>query len=805
VTVSLFAVERLVFTSNIHLLAPSRLRARTALVSSLLSSAALLLVTAPVLSQSSTLGPVIVSPAEPKPQSAARPAREQQGATRRARRAAQNQTTAKPVPLPIAEPATTPLNTNVVAGGASHLGLTAREMPASVEVIGQNTMREQGYRTTSETAAGAVGVLAGDAGGAFGAFSMRGFTGSQVNILYNGIWIGPQDITSRIMDTANLEQVEILKGPSAIMSGFGAIGGTINYVNRQPAAGPVKSELDTSIDTLGTYRTHYGSGGSTSVPGLDYRFDASSSRIDSRIDGVNDQLNNVSGQLNYRVTDWLKVWGAIEYKRDDGHAYWGTPLTTTDFSGPNSTRSVVSGSMINTFTGDLIGPVTVDRRTTSTSYNTADNRIGTREMWVRGGFEFNVNNAVTFKNQTYEYGAKRQWYDSETYAFNLGTSMIDRDRFFVTHKQQVVGNITDLIVNNSVAGMENRFAGSLQVSRNEIQFQQEGNPNSFPFDSVKVLNPDPGFYGIPQPNIRNSTLDNVALSLEDRLKITPWFSLMGGVRIEDLALTRDGVNFDGSVPAGQPFTRTWDPVSYRAAATFEPVKGLTFYAMTATSYNAAAAGIFSVSPANSLQLTSARIYETGVKAITDDQRAEFTFAASDIERRNVYVFLTNAIATLAGEVHSQGIELSAAWRPIDPLRIWGNVAVTESRYGDFDVWTGNTPSNVAPIIINAGASWRWDNWRWPVEIGGSIRHVGQRYLFEDDMTAMLPYTTADLYAFVDVPGRDLPWQGLDKMRFGFRVRNVTNALYAQWSDPGYPNQVYLGSPRTFELSASARW
>lgn len=776
--------------------AASRARARAAV----LSSTALLFATTSAWSQSSTLGPVVVSP--PKPQSATRQGADQHGAPKRAKRAARNPA-AKPVP--VTEPAPTPLNSNVVAGSASRLGLTAHEMPASVEVIGQQTMREQGYRTTSETAIGAVGVLAGDAGGAFAGFSMRGFTGSQINILYNGIWIGPQDITSRIMETANLEQVEIIKGPSSIMSGFGGIGGAINYVNRQPTSGPIKNELDTSIDTLGTYRTHFGSGGSTLVPGLDYRFDVSSSRIGSRIDGVSDQLNNFSGQINYRVTDQLKVWGAAEYKRDDGHAYWGTPLTTTAFSGPNATRGVVAGSMINTFTGDLIGPVTVDSRTTSTSYNTADNRIDAHELWLRGGFEFNINNAVTFKNQTYEYGAKRQWFDSETYAFNPGTSMIDRDRFFVTHKQQVVGNITDLVVDNVVAGMENRFAGSLQVSRNEIQFQQEGNPNSYPFDSVTVLNPDSGLYGIPQPNIRNSTLDNVALSLEDRLKITPWFALIGGVRIEDLALSRDGINFDGSIPAGQPFSKTWDPVSYRAAATFEPVKGLMFYGMTATAYNAAAAGIFSVSPANSLELTSTRIYETGVKAISPDKRAEFTFAAYDIERRNVYVFLTNAVATLAGEVHSRGVEIAGALRPIEPLKIWGNVAFTESRYGDFDVWTGNTPSNVAPVIVNAGASWRWDDWRWPVEIGGSIRHVGQRYLFEDDMTAMLPYTTADLFAFVDVPGRDLPWQSVEKMRFSFRIRNVTNALYALWSDPGYPNQVYLGSPRTFELSASAKW
>ena len=62
-------------------------------------------------------------------------------------------------------------------------------------------MREQGYRTTTETAQGAVGVLSGDAAGAPAGYSMRGFTGSSINILYNGIWTGPQDITSRLMDT----------------------------------------------------------------------------------------------------------------------------------------------------------------------------------------------------------------------------------------------------------------------------------------------------------------------------------------------------------------------------------------------------------------------------------------------------------------------------------------------------------------------------------------------------------------------------------------------------------------------------
>ncbi len=123
-----------------------------------------------------------------------------------------------------------------------------------------------------------------------------------------------------------------------------------------------------------------------------------------------------------------------------------------------------------------------------------------------------------------------------------------------------------------------------------------------------MINPDPGVYGLQQqPNVRNSHLDTLAGSVEDRLKINPMFSLIGGIRFEDFQLSRDGSNFDGSPVTGQPFTANWTPVSYRAGYKFEPVKGLMFYSMYATAYDPAAAGIFSISPGNSLALTSARI------------------------------------------------------------------------------------------------------------------------------------------------------------------------------------------------------
>jgi iron complex outermembrane recepter protein len=712
---------------------------------------------------------------------------------------------------------TTPLNTGAVAGSATRLGLTVLQTPASVEVVSRETMKEQGYRTTTEAAQGAVGVLSGDAAGAPGGFQMRGFSFGQVNVLYNGISTGPQSITSRWMDTAALQQIEFLKGPSALMTGLNAIGGSVNYVSLQPMSGPIRNELDLSYDSLGTFRSHFGSTG-TIAKDLDYRFDAIGTKLNGFIDDVNRNLTALSTQFNYRVNNDFKTFVAIEYKKDTGHAYWGTPLIPTSFAGSFAKSGVVSGTAISTFTGETLGPVTFDTRTLKTNYNILDNSTWAYDLWLRTGFEWALANNVTLKNQTYYYQAKRSWLDSETYAFCGGTTTsacsgnplsittgIDRDRFFVGHNQNLIGNNTDLTWDSYFHGMENRLAAQLQVSRNKITFSQDG--RFFPLDTVDVINPDRGFYGDLALDIRNKQLDTVAASVEDRLKLTPQLALVGGVRLEHIRLESNGSNADGSPVSGNPFTKTWNAVPYRVAFTYEPIRNLVFYAMTATAYDPAAAGIFSIRPGTSLQLTSARLYEAGVKQLFWDNRAEWTFAAYDITRRNVYVALNPREVTLAGEIDTKGIEFNVAVRPIDGLKVWGNIALTDAKYKNFDVWTGNTPSNVAPLILNAGASYRFANdWtRWPVEIGGSVRHVGRRFLFEDDLTRMEPYTIADVFAFVDIPGRDIGTPDLKDVRVAFRVRNIANTVYAAWSDPGYQDQFYLGAPRTFEVATSFRW
>ncbi|MGQ0683114.1 TonB-dependent receptor [Bradyrhizobium sp.] len=744
------------------------------------------------------LPPVVISPrSDQKRKPAGR-------AERSARRAAANRAASPATaPKPTGQATQTPLNTNAVAESASRLGLTVREVPATVEVISAETIREQGYRTVSEVAQGAVGVTSGDNPAEPSAFSMRGFTNSQINVLYNGIKIGPQNMTSRVMDTANLEAVEFLKGPASLLSGEGASGGAVNFVTKQPHAGPIRNETYFSYDSLNSFRSYYGSGGSTNVGGLDYRFDISRSSLNGFADDTNTKTLNVSGQLNYRISDNLKVWGAVEYREDRGKAYWGVPLVPIAFSGSHATSGIVSGSHVSNYNGSNLGPVTIDDRTFNTNYNVLDNRNVAKEVWLRGGFELKLAPGLTLKSQAYGYGAEREWFNNEVEAFNANVNLVDRERFYVAHRQKLAGNITDLTWDTNIAGMDNRLVTT--VAANALDFVRPGAAN-FPHDQVTLVDPARGYYGLLTTQQQTARIDNESLSFEDRLKISRTFALVAGLRMEHIGLDRNSTDVNGVVKAGFPFSKSWTPVTGRVGYTWEAIPGLTFFSQYATGADVSANNIFLLGPLQPLDLTTSRTYETGVKHLLWDSRAEWSFSAFDIQRKNVYAAAGGMQLNVAGRQESKGVELAAAVRVTEALRLWGNIAYVDARYADYDFaggsFSGNTPPNVPRVVANAGAAYRFFT-PWPVELGVIGRHVGDRYNTDANTVTMNAYTVADLYAFVDIPKS--VFNAVEQTRLTFRVRNLADKRYAIWGDPFYPDQILLGAPRTCEISAAFKW
>ena len=626
---------------------------------------------------------------------------------------------------------TTPLNTDAPVDSASRLGLTVRETPATAEVIDQATIRSRGYRTTTEAAQGAVGVTAGDAPGAPGSFSMRGFSFGQLNTLYNGIRIGPTSMTSRVMETGNLERIEFLKGPASLMSGEGAAGGAVNFVTRRPHSGPIVNDAYLSYGSFNAVRAGFGSGGSTPWQVVDYRFDLTRSSSNGFIDDTRSENWHVSTGLDFRVSGAFKLFGAFEYKKDKSNAYWGTPLVSAAAPGISPQGGIVAGTSIASISGNNLGAVTIDSRTLRTNYNVLDNRSEANEYWLRGGFEWNLGSALTLRSLLYGYKATREFFDSETYSFDPASGFVDRDRFFVGHDQKLIGNKTELQWNTTLAGRENRMVAAFEVSRLHFDPQQDAIA-PFPADSVTVADPMRGAYGPLVVQNFTARIGNKALSIEDRLKITPALALIAGLRYEEITLGRSATDPTGAIRPGFPFSTSFRPTTGRLGVTWEAAPGLMLFSQYATGADVAAANLFNLRATQSQNLTNSRTYEAGVKQLFWQRKAEWSLSLFDIERKNVYTDQSGHTFNVAGKQLSKGAELAVAVRPAESWKLWGNVAYTRAYFADYvspasGNFSGNTPPNAPKIVANAGASYRI-NLPVPIEAGASVRHVGDRFI-----------------------------------------------------------------------------
>ena len=106
------------------------------------------------------------------------------------------------------------------------------ETPRTVAVITDEVFLAQGATTLRDVLRNTPGITfqAGEGGAAPGdVFSMRGFSSGN-DVLLDGV----RETGAYTRDAFNLEQVEVVKGPSGAIAGRGGTGGTVNLVTKNP-------------------------------------------------------------------------------------------------------------------------------------------------------------------------------------------------------------------------------------------------------------------------------------------------------------------------------------------------------------------------------------------------------------------------------------------------------------------------------------------------------------------------------------------------------------------------------------------
>lgn len=122
------------------------------------------------------------------------------------------------------------------ATSSSRLGQSLRDQARNTQVISAKLLERQQAQTLSEALSNAGGVVVNSAtiqGGV--GFTVRGFDS---NGAVNGLPSASSSMfaAGTTLPLANIERIEVLKGPDAILLGGDNLGGTINIVTKKPNA-----------------------------------------------------------------------------------------------------------------------------------------------------------------------------------------------------------------------------------------------------------------------------------------------------------------------------------------------------------------------------------------------------------------------------------------------------------------------------------------------------------------------------------------------------------------------------------------
>jgi iron complex outermembrane receptor protein len=436
----------------------------------------------------------------------------------------------------------------------------------------------------------------------------------------------------------------------------------------------------------------------------------------------------------------------------------------------------------------------------------SDARIHSSQYWPQLLLKWTPSDSVTVQNFAYYFHANRQWLDAETYQFTtvdldgnaLATPQINRDRFYVFHQQQLLGDEGSVTYKGKLLGHKNTIVLGFDYSHLNF-LRTRGFPNN---DLVDPFAPSPGLFGpLLQPGelqARKSPThwDDFALFFEDVIDLSAPLKLVTGGRYDRLALNRQNFNTAG-VELSNGFKQTYSSTNWRVGLVYNVNDYVTPYVSWTTGKDPPGTNdLFLVNaPDGQYALSDSNQIEAGVKARSPGGAADLTLSVYDIKKKNMLI--QTSIETLTnGSQTSKGAEFSTNFKLTSNWTVSANAAYADSTYSAFTDpasgvnYFGNQPVDIPRWTGNLWTSLR-NVGKIPLEVGGGIKYIGNRFGDAANTLVLEQYTLFNVYASYELkPG----------VLVSARVNNLFDKVYAQWADIYYPPEIMLGQPRYFELS-----
>lgn len=650
---------------------------------------------------------------------------------------------------------------DAIASSGSRLGLTSRELPASLSIVTQEMMLLRGLRTAVEAVESTVGMTGGTQFGSIPNYSTRGFGGNNVSILRDGIRQNTASQSSRTVDSFILDRIEVLKGPDGLMFGEGAIGGAVNYLSKSPSD-TFRGDAVASLGPWGSYRLGIGAGGpllapssAESRPQLSYRADFSHNQTNGYQDRNEQRYDAGALSLLWRVSDRLSIgwWGT--FLDDRNESYYGSPVIYDAVVNTTVANAQPEVRVFNSTTDRLVNP-RVDPATRRTNYNLLDNYAATQNSFNRVRADLRLSPELELRNESYVTTQFLRWRNIESNTWNPLAKNITRGNLTLIYRDDtLVGDRLDLTLRQPLAGHANRLVVGAVFERNDQI--RGGAPSNVVLTNSAVSLYDPVVgYGAAADFQKTSRIlvETHAFHVQDVFDVTSRLRAVAGLRYDHIQLQRDTLFNPTTTPATpfSTFKKGYRTYTGRLGAVWSLSKEVNAYA----SFSRAAEPVTQLVSLNTAQadysLQKGRQYEVGLKGTFFQEKLDATVAVFDLLKKDLLTSTLDPITGVRisqqiGAQKSRGAEAAIAVSPAEGWRVEVNGAYTDSTFADFNENLGTSiisragkhPSNVPQWVANLFVSKRLAHWI----LSGGPRYVSDRFGNNNNSVVAEGYVTVD--------------------------------------------------------------
>ncbi len=648
-------------------------------------------------------------------------------------------------------------------GSATRTPTLLRDVPQSVSVVPASLIAEQRLQSMADVVRYMPGVGMAQGEGNRDTPIVRG-NSSTGDFYVDGV----RDDAQYFRDTYNVDRVEALKGPNAMIFGRGGAGGVINRVTRQAEWAPVR-QIEAQFGSHEDRRFSADLGVAVH-PAVAARVTGVYENSDSYRDGVGLEREGINPTVAVRLGRHTTLRASYEFFHDRRTADRGIP--SRDGRPVDTERS--------TFFGDP------DQSISRADVNMASATV-----------EHNPGLGITVRSRTH-WGAYDKHYQ------NIFPGAVTGDRVTLSGYDNTTGrqnlfNQTDLIVARRTGRVGHVILAGIEVGRQSTDnFRRTAYFSTLgagvTSTAVPLTNPTialPVEFRQNATDAANSGAATIAaVYAQDQIALSEHVQAVVGLRFDSFS-----VDFR-NLRSGASFTSHDGLVSPRAGLIYKPVAPVSIYASYGLAYVPRAGDqLSSLSLSNqALDPEEFRNYEVGAK--WDIRELALSVATYRLDRGNVAVAdpADPARSILVDAQRTTGVEAGIDGRVTTRWTMTGGYAFQQGRITRSISATAQAGARPAQLPRHSLSLWNRYDVAATIGAGVGVIYRGDSFAATDNLVTLPAFTRVDGALF---------WKATTRLLAQVNVENLFDAGYFVSAHSN--NNILPGSPRAVKFAVTARF